>query len=73
MKIHYAALIAVLGLGLGVSACQKKEETPVEKAVDALGDATNTRDNEALKDAGEDAADAVENAGEAVKDAVEGE
>lgn len=70
MNIRNAALLAVLSLGLGLAACQKKEESTVEKAVDAVGDATNTRDNENLKDAGEDAKDAVENAGEAMKDAV---
>jgi hypothetical protein len=73
MKLQHAALVAVIGLGLAVSACEKKEETPMEKLGDAVGDATNTRENENLKDAGEDAADAVENAGEAVKEAVGGE
>ena len=73
MNLKHAALIAVIGLGLSVSACEKKEETPMEKLGDAIGDATNTRDNEKLKDAGEDAADAGENAGEAMKEAVGGE
>lgn len=73
MNLKHAALVAVIGLGLTVSACEKKEETPMEKLGDAIGDATNTRDNEKLKDAGEDAADAVENAGEAMKEAVGGE
>lgn len=70
MNIRNAALLAVMSLGLGLTACQKKEESAVEKAVDGIGDATNTRDNENLKDAGEDAKDAVENAGEAMKEAV---
>lgn len=70
MNIRNAALLAVLSLGLGLSACQKKDEGAVEKAVDAVGDATNTRDHESLKDAGEDAKDALENAGEAAKEAV---
>lgn len=73
MKLRHAALLAVMGLGLAVSACEKKEETPMEKLGDAVGDATNTRENEELKDAGEDAADAMENAGEAVKEAVGGD
>lgn len=73
MKLQHAALIAVIGLGLAVSACEKKDETPMEKLGDAVGDATNTRENESLKDAGEDAADAMENAGDAVKEAVGGE
>lgn len=70
MNIRNAALLAVLSLGLGLAACEKKEESVVDKAVDAVGDATDTRKNENLKDAGEDAKDAVENAGEAMKDAV---
>lgn len=74
MKLHTAALMAVLSLGVGLTtACQKKEESTMEKAADALGDATNTRDNENMKDAGEDAADAIENAKEGVKDAVDAE
>lgn len=71
MRIRNMLMLAVLSLGLGMAACQKKDESPMEKAVDAVGDATNTRDNEELKDAGEDAADAMENAGEAVEEAVE--
>ncbi len=73
MNIRNAALLAVLSLGLAVSACQKKEESAAEKVTDAIGDATNTRDNEKMKDAGEDAKDAVDNAAEGVKDAVQGE
>lgn len=70
MRMRNLMLLAVLSLGLGVAACQKKDETPVEKAVDAIGDATDTRDNESAKDAVEDAGDALENAGDAVKEAV---
>lgn len=72
MNIRNAALLAVLSLGLAVSACQKKEEGVGEKMTDAIGDATNSRDNEKLKDAGEDAKDAVDNAAEGVKDTVQG-
>jgi hypothetical protein len=71
MIIRNLLITLVLSLGLGVAACQKQEETPVEKATDAVGDLTNTRDNEELKDAAEDAEDAVEDAGDAVEDAVE--
>lgn len=70
MKVRNMMLLAVLSLGLGLSACEKKEETTAEKVVDAVGDATNTRDNEGMKDAGEDAAAVVENAAEEVKEAV---
>lgn len=73
MNLKHAALFAVLSLGLGMAACEKKEPTPVEKATDGAKDALNMRDNEKLKDAGEDAADAVDNAAEGVKDAVKGE
>lgn len=64
------ALLAVLGLGLGLTACEKKNDTPMEKMGDSIGDATNSRDNENMKDAGEDLGDAAENAKEGVKDAV---
>jgi len=73
MNFRNAALLAVLSLGLAVSACQKKDESAGEQVKDAIGDATNSRDNEKLKDAGEDAKDAVDNAAEGVKDAVQGE
>lgn len=62
-----------LTLGLGVAACQKEEATPMEKAADAVGDVTNTRENEEMKDAMEDAEDAMENAGEAVEEKMEGQ
>ncbi|WP_029889960.1 hypothetical protein [Polycyclovorans algicola] len=71
MIIRNLLIALVLSMGLGVAACQKAEETPMEKATDAFGDATDTRDNEELKDAGEDAEDAMENAGDAVEEAVE--
>jgi len=45
-----------------------KEETPVEKAVEGTKDALDMREHEKLKDAGEDAKDAVDNAVEAVED-----
>ncbi|MGQ0501572.1 MAG: hypothetical protein ACT4P0_03015 [Panacagrimonas sp.] len=69
MKMHSALLFAVLSLGVSMSACKNKEESTMEKAVDAVGDATDTRDNEGLKDAGEDAKDVMENAGDKVEDA----
>lgn len=72
MKFPTIALIAVMSLGMGLAACQKKDESALDKAADAIGDATNTRDHEKLKDAGEDMKDAAENAKEGVKDAVNG-
>lgn len=73
MKIRNAALLAVLSLGLAVSACQKKDESATGQMKDAIGDATDSRDNEKMKDAGEDAKDAIEDAGEAAKEAVDGD
>lgn len=69
MKMQSAVLLAVLSLGLSMTACKKKDESGMEKAVDAVGDATDTRDGEGMKDAGEDAKDVLENAGDKVEDA----
>lgn len=69
MKMHSALMFAVISLGVSMSACKKKDETGMEKAVDAVGDATDTRNNEGLKDAGEDAKDVLENTGDKVEDA----
>ena len=68
-RISKAALLAALLMSASVSitACSK-EETPVEKATDKIGDALNMRDHEKLKDAAEDAKSAVSNAAEGVKD-----
>ncbi len=60
-------LVASMLAVLMAAGCEQKQ-TPVEKAKDAL----NMRDHEKLKDAGEDATDAVHNAVEGVKDAAEG-
>ncbi len=46
-----------------VAGCDK-QETPVESAKDAL----DMREHEKLKDAGEDAADAIDNAVEGIKE-----
>ncbi|MCC2655803.1 MAG: hypothetical protein K0Q76_911 [Panacagrimonas sp.] len=69
MKIRNAAILAVLSLGVAMSACKKNDDGPMEKATDAIGDATDSRDNENLKDAGENVKDAAENVKEEVKDA----
>ena len=70
MKLHNAAMFAVLTLGIGLTACEKKPETPVEKLEDKVKDGLDARPNESLQDAGEDAKKAMENAGDAVKEAV---
>lgn len=71
MKLHHALSCAVLALGLGLVACEKKPETAIEKLEDSIKDGLNARPNEKLQDATEDAADALEKAGEAVKEAIE--
>lgn len=70
MKLHNAALYAVLTLGLGLAACEKKPETPLEKVEDAVKDGLDARPNEKLKDAAEDVQKAVESSAEAMKEAV---
>ena len=70
MKLHHALSCAVLTLGLGLVACEKKPETAIEKLEDHIKDGRDTRPHEKLKDATEDAADAMKEAGEAVKEAV---
>jgi len=70
MKLHNALMVAALTLGLGITACEKKPETAAEKIEEKVKDGLDLRENEKLKDAGEDASKAIENAGEAVKDAV---
>lgn len=70
MKLHTAAIYAVLTLGIGLTACEKKPQTPVEKLEDKVKDGLDARPNENLKDAGEDAKKAIDNAGEAAKEAV---
>lgn len=59
-------MIALLGAGCG------KEETPVEKAVESTKDALDVREHEKLKDAGEDAMDAIDNAAEGIKAETDG-
>ena len=70
MKLHNAALYAALTLGIGLVACEKKPETAFAKLEDKVKDGLDSRPNEKLQDAGEDAAKALENVGEAAKDAI---
>jgi hypothetical protein len=70
MKLHIAALFAVLTLGMGLTACEKKSESSMEKLEDNVKDAFDARPHEKMKDAAEDAGDAIEEAGEAAKEAV---
>lgn len=52
------------------SSCKEKEPTPAEELKEAVKDGLDQRPNEKLKDAGEDAKDAVKDAAKDVKDAV---
>ena len=71
MRIPGVLLVAMLSVAvLGVSGCEEK--TPAEKAVDGTKDAMDMREHEKMKDAAEDAKDAVDNAAECVKDETQG-
>jgi hypothetical protein len=63
--------LLVLAMALAVVGCDRNQPT-TEGAVEGAKDALDMREHEKLKDAGEDAVDAVENAAEGVKDEVEG-
>lgn len=70
MKLQNVALCAVLTLGLGLAACEKKPETALERLEDKVKDGLDARPNEKLKDAAEDIQKAAESTEEAVKEAV---
>lgn len=69
MKAPVAASLLALSLAMGLSACEKKPETPMEKVEDGIKDGLNMRPNENMKDAGENLGDAAKDASQAVKDA----
>ena len=56
-----------LVLTLGATGCDR-HDPPTEQAVEGAKDALDMREHEKLKDAGEDAADAVESAAEGLKE-----
>lgn len=62
-------LIVTLSCALLAGACAKKDEGPLERAVDQTKDALDARDHEALKDAAEDMKDAASDLGKAAKEA----
>lgn len=69
MNMKFAAVLSLaLGAAL-LTGCEKKPEILMESAADAVGDATDTRENEGMKDAVEDMKEAASDAGEAVSDA----
>jgi hypothetical protein len=67
LNLRMLALAAMVGLGASLAACDKKEESPMERASDSIQDGLNMRDNEEMKDAGEDVKSAVENTGDAIE------
>jgi len=66
-KLLLASCLAVAAVS-GLTACEKKPETPMEKVEDGIKDSLDMRPNEAMKDTGEDLKDAAQNAGEAIKE-----
>lgn len=70
MNKNIATLLLIGVLGATTVACKKEEPSAVEKLENNVKDGLDMRENEKLKDAGENAADAVKDAGEAAKEAV---
>ena len=70
MNIRNGMLVAFLslGLGLGLSACGKKDEGPIDKTAEQVKDGLDMREHEKLKDAGENMKDAAEDAKEGIKE-----
>ncbi len=64
-------LAVLLALTTPLLGCPTQQKSPVEKLSDSTQDALDMRENEKLKDAGENVEDAVNDAGEAVKEAAE--
>lgn len=62
-------LITALSFALLAGACAKKNDNPIESAVDHTKDALDARPHEAIRDAAEDVKAAAEDAGHAAKDA----
>lgn len=71
INLRTLMVVTILGLGFTLAACEKKDETPIEKMSEAVQDGLNTRENEKMKDAAEDAQDAMENFGEAIEEKAE--
>lgn len=69
MKLTHLLMIAVATVALG--ACGQKNESAGEKIGSAVDDALDQRPAEELRDAAEDAGDAVEDAAKDVKEAAQ--
>lgn len=63
--------VATIALALPMLGCDRND-TPAEQAIEGTKDALDMREHEKLKDAGEDAADAMENAAEGIRDETNG-
>lgn len=62
---------ATMTLAFAIAGCDRND-TPTERAIEGTKDALDMREHEKLKDAGEDAADAMENAAEGIRDETDG-
>ncbi len=71
LKLRTLVIASMLGLGVSLAACEKKEESPIEKVTESVKDGLDMRENEKMKDAGENAADAFKDAGEAIEEKAE--
>lgn len=69
MNMKLAAAVTLVMGSVLLAGCEKKPETMMESASEAVGDATDTREHEGMKDAVEDMQEAASDAGEAVSDA----
>jgi hypothetical protein len=71
LRLASVPVVALLGLGSPLLACQREEKSGVEKLGDKAKDALDAREHEKLKDTGEDAKDAVKDTGAALKEEAE--
>jgi len=71
LKLNTLLKLVVLAMAFAIVGCDRNQPT-TEGAVEGAKDALDMREHEKLKDAGEDAVDAVENAAEGLKDEVDG-
>jgi len=69
MRPTHLAIVAATALALSLAACENKSTT--EKISDGVDDALDRRPAEGIRDAGEDAADAIEDAAKDAKKATQ--
>ena len=68
LRMASALMAAGLALGSPLLACERHEKSGAEKMGDKAKDALDMREHEKLKDAGENAKDALGDARDAAKD-----